>query len=212
MDKNQIIGISLITVLMLGYFGFVSTQTPETPLATPPAITETVTDTTKAVTVAVDTAMKAQAQREYGDFAQAMTGEEKDFILENKDVVVTLSTKGGTIKSVLLKNYFTWDKKQLFIFKQENNQLSLTINTNKKPVDLYSLYYAGYESKEGDKNVLTFKTDAGNGKTITHTYSLGVEGFEVGYNVHVNGFGSELPNLPVTLDWKEQVERIEYDA
>ena len=212
MDKNQIIGISLITVLMLGYFGFMNTQTPETPLATPTEKTVSVSDTAKTVSIAVDTAMKAQAQREYGDFAQAMIGEEKDFVLENKDVVVTLSTKGGTIKSVLLKNYFTWDKKQLFIFKQENNQLALTINTNKKPVDLYSLYYAGYESKVGDKNVLTFKTDAGNGKKITHTYALGVEGFTVDYKVHVNGFGSELPNLPATLDWKEQVERIEYDA
>jgi len=213
MDKNQIIGISLITVLMLGYFGFMSTQTPETPLATPPAITQTVkTDTAIAASTAADTALNAQNQREYGDFAAAMTGEAKEYKLENKDVVVTLSSKGGVIKSVLLKNYFTWDKKQLFLFSPENNQLSLIINTNKKPVDLYNLYYAGYETKAGDKQVLTFKTDAGNGKTIEHTYTLGAEGFLVDYNVKMSGFGSELPNVPLTLDWREQVERIEYDA
>jgi YidC/Oxa1 family membrane protein insertase len=213
MDKNQIIGISLITVLMLGYFGFMSTQTPETPLATPPAITQTVeTDTAIAAATAADTALKAQNQREYGDFAAAMTGEAKEYKLENKDVVVTLSTKGGVIKSVLLKNYFTWDKKQLFLFSPENNQLSLIINTNKKPIDLYNLYYAGYETKAGDKQILTFKTDAGNGKTIEHTYALGAEGFLVDYNVKMSGFGSELPNIPLTLDWREQVERIEYDA
>lgn len=213
MDKNQIIGISLITVLMLGYFGFMSTQTPETPAATSSAITQTIIkDTAVAAAVATDTAVKAQNQREYGDFAAAMVGEAKEFKLENKDVVVTLSTQGGTIKSVLLKNYSTWDKKQLFLFNEENNQLSLTINTNKKPVDLYKLYYAGVESKEGEKQVLTFKTDAGNGKTIEHKYALGAEGFTIDYNVKASGFGSELPNLPLTLDWKEQVERIEYDA
>ena len=213
MDKNQIIGISLITVLMLGYFGFMSTQTPETPVATPPAITQTIQkDTAAAHSEQADTALKAQNQREYGDFAAAMTGEAKEYKLENKDVVVTLSTKGGTIKSVLLKNYSTWDKKQLFLFNEENNQLSLIINTNRKPVDLYKLYYAGYETKEGDKQVLTFKTDAGNGKTIEHKYTLGAEGFTVDYNLKAAGFGSELPNLPLTLDWREQVERIEYDA
>jgi len=212
MDKNQIIGISLITVLMLGYFGFMSTQKPETPVATPHAITQSVTDTIKAIDVAADTALKAQNEREYGEFAQAMLGESKDVVLENKDVVVTLSTHGGTIKSVLLKNYFTWDKKQLFLFHPENNQLSLTINTKNKPVDLYKLYYAAYERTIGDNKTVTFKTDAGNGKSISHTYTLGAEGFAIEYKVQATGFGSELPNLPLTLDWREQVERIEYDA
>jgi YidC/Oxa1 family membrane protein insertase len=212
MDKNQIIGISLITVLMLGYFGFMSTQKPETPVATPHAITQSVTDTIKAIDVAADTALKAQNQREYGEFAQAMLGESKDVVLENKDVVVTLSTHGGTIKSVLLKNYFTWDKKQLFLFHPENNQLSLTINTKNKPVDLYKLYYAAYETTVGGNKSVTFKTDAGNGKSISHTYTLGAEGFAIEYKVQATGFGSELPNLPLTLDWKEEVERIEYDS
>jgi YidC/Oxa1 family membrane protein insertase len=213
MDKNQIIGISLITVLMLGYFGFMSTQTPETPAATPPAVTQTVIpDSAAASATVTDTAVKAQNQREYGDFAAAMTGEAKEYKLENKDVVVTLSTKGGTIKSVLLKNYSTWDKKQLFLFNEENNQLSLIINTNKRPVDLYKLYYAGIERKEGDKQIITFTTDAGAGKSIEHTYTLAAEGFTVDYNLKASGFGSELPNLPLTLDWREQVERIEYDA
>jgi YidC/Oxa1 family membrane protein insertase len=213
MDKNQIIGISLITVLMLGYFGFMSTQKPETPVATPHAITQSVTDTIKAIDVFADTALKAQNQREYGDFAQAMLGESKDVVLENKDVVVTLSTHGGTIKSVLLKNYFTWDKKPLFLFHPENNQLSLTIITNKNnTVDLYKLYYAAYETTVGDNKSVTFKTDAGNGKSISHTYTLGAEGFAIEYKVQATGFGSELPNLPLTLDWREQVERIEYDA
>jgi YidC/Oxa1 family membrane protein insertase len=213
MDKNQIIGISLITVLMLGYFGFMSTQKPETPVATPHAITQSVTDTIKAIDVFADTALKAQNQREYGDFAQAMLGESKDVVLENKDVVVTLSTHGGTIKSVLLKNYFTWDKKPLFLFHPENNQLSLTIITNKNnTVDLYKLYYAAYETIVGDNKSVTFKTDAGNGKSISHTYTLGAEGFAIEYKVQATGFGSELPNLPLTLDWREQVERIEYDA
>jgi YidC/Oxa1 family membrane protein insertase len=212
MDKNQIIGISLITVLMLGYFGFMSTQTPETPAATPPAFTQTIKDTSKALQVAVDTAVKAQLQREYGDFSAAMSGEAKEYKLENKDIVVTFSTLGGTIKSVRLKKYSTWDNKDLFLFNEGNNQLSLIINTNKRPVDLYKLYYAGVESKEGDKQVLTFKTDSGNGKTIEHKYTLGAEGFLVDYNIKASGFGSELPNLPLTLDWREQVERIEYDA
>lgn len=212
MDKNQIIGISLITVLMLGYFGFMSTQTPETPAPTPKIITQTDTVRSKTASIDIDTAINAQKQREYGDFAQAMLGEEKDVVIENKDVVVTLSTHGGTIKSVLLKNYFTWDKKQLFLFHPENNQLSLIINTNKKPVDLYKLYYAAYETNVGDNKVVTFKTDAGDGKTISHSYSLGAEGFTIEYQVQATGFGAELPNLPLTLDWREQVERIEYDS
>lgn len=212
MDKNQIIGFSLLAALFMGYYTYTATLEPETPVASHTTIPHTIKDTVAQVPTVADTALKAQNQREYGDFAQAMVGVAKDYKMENKDVVVTLSTQGGTIKSVLLKNYFTWDKKQLFLFNQENNQLSLIINTNKRPVDLYKLYYAGIESKEGDKQVITFKTDAGSGKTIEHVYTLGAEGFTVDYNIKATGFGAELPNLPLTLDWREQVERIEYDA
>jgi len=212
MDKNQIIGISLITVLMLGYFGFMSTQTPETPVTVPSTATHSqAKDTSSNTAAVVDSAAKMQQQKEYGDFATALSGEAKDFVLENKDVVVTLSSKGGTLKSVKLKNYTTWDKKELFLFEQQTNQLMMVLNTNKKPVDLYSLFYTGSSSKEGDTQVITFKTDAGNEKSIIHTYKLGNAGFTVDYNLQLTGFGSELPNVPITLDWKEQVKRIEYD-
>jgi YidC/Oxa1 family membrane protein insertase len=211
MDKNQIIGISLITVLMLGYFGFMATQTPETPVSMPAATHAQAKDTSLNTVQTADSAEKIQQQREYGDFATALSGESKDFVLENKDIVVTLSSKGGTLKSVKLKNYTTWDKKELFLFEQQTNQLSMVLNTNKKPIDLYALYYVGYPSKIGDTLIMTFKTDAGHEKSITHTYKLASSGFTVDYNMQLTGFGSELPNLPIILDWKEQVKRIEYD-
>lgn len=213
MDKNQIIGFSLLAVLFAGYLGFMQTQTPETPVAAPRTETiQPVSDTVVLKTAVADSALNAQNKQVYGDFAVAMSGVAKEYTLENKDVVVTLSTKGGTIKSVLLKNYFTWDKKQLFLFNAQSNQLSLFLNTKNQPVDLYNLYYAGSETKAGDKQILTFKSDIGNGKTIEHVYTLGAEGFTVEYNLKATGFGAELPNVPLTLNWKEQVERIEYDA
>ena len=75
------------------------------------AIAQTVVDT-------------ANLQSQYGAFGNAANGEEKTFVIENEVQKITLSSKGGQIKSVALKKYKTWDKQPLVLFADKTNLLS----------------------------------------------------------------------------------------
>ena len=44
-------------------------------------------------------------ENKFGDFSNAAAGKASDFVLENDLLKVTFSTKGGTIKEVLIKNH-----------------------------------------------------------------------------------------------------------
>ncbi|MFN8415126.1 MAG: membrane protein insertase YidC [Cytophagaceae bacterium] len=214
MDRNQVIGYSLIVALMVAYFAYMSTVEPSNPVVpNQETVASTTTTPSTTATVSTDSAVAAQLNREYGDFAQAMVGTAKDVVLENKDVVVNLSTLGGKIASVKLKNYQTWDKKELYIVDPATSEASFLLSTSKKEVDLYSLYYSVDVKAVGDDQVATFVTEAGAGRKIIQTYTLAnAGGFVVNYDVKLEGFGGELPNLPATFNLKEKVRRIEYDA
>src|SRR4051794_15517656 len=102
MDRNQVTGILLILLILTVYFQFFApTPTPpkkDTPAKTALAPKSTAPATLSADTPANDSLTQAKNRAAYGNFATAASGEEKDIILENKDLKVTLSTKGGRVK------------------------------------------------------------------------------------------------------------------
>src|SRR4051812_19016721 len=100
MDRNQVTGILLILLILTVYFQFFKTtplppkKEPTTKTAAPKA---TEPASLSADTPANDSLMQAKNRAAYGSFATAATGEAKDITLENQDIRVTLSTKGGRV-------------------------------------------------------------------------------------------------------------------
>jgi YidC/Oxa1 family membrane protein insertase len=103
MDRNQVTGLLLLMGMLLGYqFFFAPKDEPKQ--AQKRKLLKLLTKS--AATTTVDTvALKAAA----GDFATAATGVAQEVVLENKDIKVTFSTKGGKVKQVLLKHYKTYN-------------------------------------------------------------------------------------------------------
>lgn len=215
MDRNQIIGLSLITGLMFAYFGFMATMEPETPKVEPKSEFAKKDSSFKisneSAVTASDSSVQNQLTREYGSFATAMSGTSKDVVVENNDIVVTFSTKGARIYSVELKNYKTYDAKRLFIYDNVTNNQSLVLQTKFKPVDLFELFYAEKVTKNADETIVEFVTQVGAGQTISQIYTIKSKGFVVDYKLVANGFTNELPTLPLTYNWQQQVKRIETD-
>ena len=69
-------------------------------------------------TLNADSIANVQMQDRFGIFAANATGEETYTRLENENVIVTLCNKGGRIKNVELKKYKTFD-----FIKQDNHYL-----------------------------------------------------------------------------------------
>jgi YidC/Oxa1 family membrane protein insertase len=225
MDRNQIIGIGLITAIFTIYIAFFA------PDETVPPVQEQKTeqtskaaaDTAKAaapVAAQVPDSVKQQAlSGEYGVLAAAATGTEQEVIIENKNLKIAFSSH-GIVSKVWLKNYSTFADHQehlndsvvvpILIVNQLNNKQSLKANVGGKNVDLYSLYYKSEIRKQGEATVVVFTLPVGNsGATIQQLYTLGAEDFNLQYDIKFNGLNAEIADQPMSFEWSHQPINVE---
>lgn len=212
MDRNQLTGLLLIFLMLLVYFQFIAPKPEELPevknkisadsLAAVRAAAPALPASDQALS---DSALKAKYSVAYGEFTPALRGEEKEIVLENKDIRVTLSTLGGKITSVLLKNYKTYDQKPLLLTEKNNSSCNLQLPTAAGNIDLSKLYFV---SQNASATSAAFRLEVAQGRFVEQTYSLGAEGFTLDYDLKVNGISL---NQPARLVWQERLKNFEKD-
>src|SRR5690606_15047724 len=130
-------------------------------------------------------------QQKFGDFAAAAEGSENEISLENEDIKVTFSTKGAAIKSVLLKNYLTYDKKPLYLLDENSSKMDYFINTDNSVVNLSDLYFSSDNSSAtvagGDTVQIKFNIALSGGRSIEKVYSLAGSGYQLGHQIALDG-------------------------
>lgn len=216
MDKNTITGIMLIMGMLLTYNTFFA---PKDPVATDtkPKVEKSTTKAVVTQSIADTSLQKAKL----GVFYQASLGNSQMVCLENKDVKVILNTKGGAIEKVLLKNYTTYQnfvkntKEPLVIFDKSFDKISLEIPTQSGNIDIQQLYYTttaknSFVNTESPQNVI-FSSEIAPGKKVEQIYTLGKEGFSLGYQLKMNGLENILKNEDYKLNWEEKVRNTEKD-
>jgi YidC/Oxa1 family membrane protein insertase len=215
MDKNQVTGLILISLLLLGYFYFAQDmqpppqqQAPQTE-ALPTSPTQTESELKPAENLATDSVTLAMQQQEFGALAQVMTGVAEEVTLENDELVITFSTKGGAIKQVELKQYQTYDKKPLILFDEESSDMSLQVDLADRSVNLMELYFQNHQiTNNGDTTQLEFSIDLGGGNEIHQYYQLG-KTFEMTYRLELAGLGSNDATAMAVLEWHDKIKRLE---
>lgn len=215
MDRNSVIGFSLLVVLVIGYFAYNNysqTQFEEQkradsiaqakahpkPLATEAA---PVADTLNNAVAAVNDSVQAAKPAAY-------RGEAKEVVLENADLRVTFNTKGAHPVSATLKKYKTYDGDALKLFDGDYNKLSAVLPVDNGATATADLYYTTQEVTDtrGGKSIV-FTADMGDGKQTIITYSLPKEGYILQYNLQLAGMNTN--NLPVT--WQTEALHTERD-
>ncbi len=219
MDRNQIIGFSLIGVLFMVYIYFNGSEPkPQntTALDSTKIIEQKITtlDTLGKTPIStIDTAvLNKEFSDKFGIFASGAAGKEEEFVLENKNIQVTLSSKGGNVKKVLLKNYLTYNKKPLYLADEKSSDISLKISTiDNREIDLTELYFTGQISKSDTAQSAVFLLPMGNGKYVEQSFSLAKEGFQLNYDIKLVGLNGMVKNVPAIFTWKNNLQKIEYD-
>lgn len=211
MDRNTTIGLVLISSMLFAYFAFFAPDAKQ--IAEQKAAEATKTEVAAATPAASVTLPDSVLAQKLGDLAPLAKGKEKEYVLENKDLKITFSTKGGKVKTVLAKNYQTYTKEPVYLVDQEATQQTLELPLGNQNVDLYSFYFNQVaENKEGDKSALVFKAEIAPGQFVQQTYTLAAEGFTVGYNVQLNGIGSLNAQKNALFAWKQKLRNFEKDA
>lgn len=206
-DKNTLIGISLIAVILI-VFNFINRPSEEEiqkAKMQQEQVSETkASDSTK---LANDNKQnkKKSTNTKLTDFADAYQSEAgKVFVLENEYIRVEVNERGARVGNVFLKNYKTYtsfvenENKPLQMMSEKNNVNELTFKYKGQKINTRNLKF---EVQSESKNKLVLRITKGDNKYIEFSYSLAPNSYHLNYGINLVGFEQEIKPEDVALHW-----------
>ena len=211
MDRNTIIGFVLLGLLLFAYL-FNSTKNSkeielqkkmmEDSIARVKAVQESIAktkDTTTHTMTAIDTA----------GFNKAINGSEKLLKVENDQMIIVFSNKGGQPKEVQLKNFKSYDSGLVKIVNPNaNNRMSYAINTSPNQSNqVADLFFSdGQLVKNSDgSQLVSFQLTGPGGESITHQFVVPATGYLLDWNVLINNTGKLFTQNNFNLTWHAEI-------
>ncbi|MFY0626672.1 MAG: membrane protein insertase YidC [Reichenbachiella sp.] len=223
MDRNQIAGLVVMLLLMTAYFQFFA---PEPPVVTETRATEeliqegvqneSIVEATGQANYAPeqDSLMNAMQKERYGIFAPYAGSDEETFSIENEVLIITMSSKGGAVKQVELKDFKTYDQQPMILFDEGSSKQEIIVASNYRPINISELTYDIKKSKRSvsgtDSLTVSFKLALESGRYIEHKYTLGGTGYELLYELSFVGMDGVIDNQDIQFNWANDIKRVEH--
>lgn len=212
----------MMLILLTVYFTFFAPDPPveEPVIATTESVVTPETDSAPESTVQPynaegDSVRNSELRERFGAFAPIATGEKKEVTLENEDIRMVISTKGGFVSLVELKKYKTFDDRPLVLIDERSASVNFSFaaqNRNLKFSDFYFKPSATSKSVAGEDSVsITLRATLSPGQYVEHTYTLAGTGYVVGHTLKTSGVASYIDQQPLLVEWKNDVKRVERD-
>ena len=168
-----------------------------------------------------DSARQAKFGAAFGDFAPSAAGLAEDIVLENDLMTMTLSTKGGSIKRVELKNYAKVvedeNKKEsklpLYLLDDERDRFEYIIPVNGVAgpgISSRDLYFNA--TKEG--NAVVMRAPVTGGGYFEQRYELTDGTYLLDYDIRFENLNQVLANRDgiIKLNWSTYLDKIEKNS
>ena len=214
MDKNNIIGFSLIAAVLIGYYIW------SQPSAEQVATQKQKDSIENVARMKAENAAKLAAQQKTAQakaaaeadttalFYAALQGKAQDVTLKNKDLSLTLNTKGGVVTKAVIKNFEDRnDNKDVTLFDGKTQSLNFALAAKSVNINTADLYFTPSESTD---STVTMTAEAGKGKALIIRYRLGSD-----YMLHAQlqavGLGGDFAPSATQMDvqWKDLIRQQE---
>lgn len=222
MNKNNIIGFLLIAVVLIGFSWYNQPSAEEQRTAfvqdsIAKAKHAEMEKASKAAAAKRQTNAKAKVEADSTAlFYSALKGQAKKIVLKNDKVELTLNTKGATVEKAVIKGYVghnlqvkdgSADAKDVTLFDGNDQSLKFMLEAKEANIITSDLYFT--PSNVTDKSV-TLTAVAGEGKTLTLTYTLGND-YMLHMSLQANGMaGLFSPNYnKMDVDWSDKARQQE---
>ncbi len=142
-------------------------------------------------------------QQQYGLFAPLSDGENEHYMFSNDVMELTMSSKGGRIGTVLLKNYVTGDSLPLYLYDEETSSFSLTLITNdSRVISTKDLYFRRVET--GNPLEFVFRLPISEESYLDYVYTLSQDDYMMHFDVKGKGLERILSpgTNSIDIDWK----------
>lgn len=202
MDRNTVIGFSLLAVLLVVYVTYNQhsqtkylEQKRADSVAYAKAHPHTIIDSSKVVKLDTTVSHAADSLRKL--MPPAYNGTAQTITVENKKLAIAFTTKGAYPVSAQLKDYKTYSRKPLYLFNGTGNSLSaiLPVDNGRSTADLY--FTPVIKDEPNGNKTVDFTADMGAGKKVDIIYTLPADDYMVQCSVHLTGMSASA--LPMTL-------------
>jgi YidC/Oxa1 family membrane protein insertase len=214
MDKNTVIGLTLIGALLV-VFTYMNQPSDAEIKAQKEKEKKELAETKKkdSSTKKVESTKTVSTQDETKKAsAPKVLFKPENIRLESDKLIVDISTKGGNVSAVQLKEYESYlnfaikDNKitPLYLFKEgdQKNQLIFNYKGNK-----YTTGNAPFEIVEKSANKVVLKHDVADG-SIEYTYAI-KDDYNVDFDIKFNNLNDQVTASSMVLDWKMEMLRSE---
>lgn len=233
MDKRSLIGLGLIAVILITWLSLsgpskeqiarskqikdsveLATKQQEIEQAKLAAVKKQTLDTAKVnQTELSDSAKQVIAQSQYKDFSVSVNGKEELVTLENENVKVYISTKGGKVAKVELKKYQRYgETKPLILFDKDSTSQYIAFNAYSANTKFVtdSFYFKPSETAvvvngTGSKTIVLKLETSKPESYIEFAYSLKANDYMLDYDVNFVGMQDIIPKSTkqVVLHWSQ---------
>ena len=209
-DPYQFIGFVLIAMILTWMLYVNQPKEGENP-ATELEKTEVASTPKEAAPIqSNDSLQKINLLSTFGIFTNWMTDQGATTqILENKDLFIKISPKGGLLELVRLKDYTDYLDQPLELVKEGNNQFNIQLTTKDgRRLNTRDFYFSPQLSSENGKQILSLKAIIAPNQYLEFVYAIDAERFLVDFNIQSTGIASLLDTSePAILYWESNAYR-----
>lgn len=165
-----------------------------------------------AVITSGDTAALAAMTAKYGMLAQATVGQEQFYTIENDELKIVISSKGGKIYSAELKDYKKYGDEPMELLRGGDNQFGFSFAHNSRFFNTNDLYFetAGTAMKADSTQTIELTLGMGDGKLV-YSYSLPKTGYAVDFGMKALNLQDKIATQGAALDlnWNVDMPQLE---
>ena len=209
-DPYQFIGFVLIAMILTWMLYVNKPEEGASPTAEPEK-NEAVSQSKEAPPIQLnDSLQKINLQSTFGIFSNWMTDQgAQTQRLENKDLLLEISPKGGVLELVRLKDYTDYLDQPLELVKEGNNQFNVQFTTKDgRRLNTKDFYFSPQLSSKNGKQILSLKAAIAPSQYLEFVYAIDPERFLVDFSIQSSGIASLLDSSePALLSWETRAYR-----
>lgn len=217
-DPYQFIGFILIA-LILTWMLYVNRPEEDTSTEGQTVNTEAVTEQEQAPLQLNDSLQQINLKSTFGIFSNWMMDQGATTqVLENKELLIQVSPKGGVLTLVRLKDYTDYLDQPLDLIKEGNNKFNIQFTTKDgRRLNTEDFYFYPSLTSDSGKQKLSLKASIAPNQYLEFIYSIDAEKFLVDFSVKSSGIASLLDTSePALLEWENTAYRnsksIDYES
>lgn len=209
MDRNSVIGIVLMVLLLMGFSYYNSNIQEQSQQNTEQIVN--IEQSAKSEQAVVQKVVKIDST---ALFFAALSGENKSVVLENEKICVTINSKGGTIADVRLKEFKNYqdfkDGKEapLNLYREDDASLAFLFEMKEQNLNTSDYYFTPVNVTD---STVTMRLQMDGGAMLDFNYSLLPDNYLVNFSITSSGLsGYFSPKTDfVLIDWKDKVRQQE---